>query len=57
MYFITAFTCYNTVIVVLGVTMRIFSHDEVVVGFKAKSRPDCPAVYTERTFITARGLI
>ena len=54
MYFITAFTCYNTV---LGVTMRIFSHDEVVVGFKAKSRPDCPAVYTERTFITARGLI
>ena len=32
-------------------------HDEVIVGFKAKSKPESPAVYTEWQFITARGLI
>ncbi len=30
--------------------------NEVIVGFKAKSHPDCPAEYTEFQFITARGL-
>ncbi len=31
--------------------------NEVIVGFKAKSHPDCPAEYVEWQFITARGLI
>ncbi len=31
--------------------------NEVIVGFKAKSHPDCPAMYAEWQFITARGLI
>ena len=30
--------------------------DEVIVGFKAKSLPDCPAQYVEWQFITAQGL-
>ena len=30
--------------------------NEVIVGFKAKSHPDCPAVYVEWQFITAQGL-
>ncbi len=31
--------------------------NEVIVGFKAKSDPKCPAWYVEWQFITARGLI
>ena len=31
--------------------------NEVIVGFKAKSHPNCPALYVEWQFITARGLI
>ena len=30
--------------------------NEVIVGFKAKSHPDCPAEYVEWQFITAQGL-
>ena len=30
--------------------------NEVIVGFKAKSDPDCPAQYVEWQFITAQGL-
>ncbi len=30
--------------------------NEVIVGFKAKSHPDCPAHYVEWQFITAQGL-
>ncbi len=30
------------------------SDNEVIVGFKAKSDPDCPALYVEWQFITAR---
>ena len=30
------------------------SDNEVIVGFKAKSSPECPAAYTEWQFITAR---
>ncbi len=29
------------------------SDNQVIVGFKAKSHPDCPAYYTELQFITA----
>ena len=29
--------------------------NEVIVGFKAKSHPNCPAVYVEWQFITAQG--
>ena len=30
--------------------------NEVIVGFKAKSHPVCPAEYVEWQYITARGL-
>ncbi len=30
--------------------------NEVIVGFKAKSHPVCPAMYVEWQFITAQGL-
>ena len=30
--------------------------NEVIVGFKAKSYPDCPALYVQWQFITARQL-
>ena len=30
--------------------------NEVIVGFKAKSYPNCPAMYVEWQFITAQGL-
>ncbi len=30
--------------------------NEVIVGFKAKSHPSCPAYYVEWQFITAQGL-
>ncbi len=30
--------------------------NEVIVGFKAKSHPSCPAMYVEWQFITAQGL-
>ncbi len=30
--------------------------NEVIVGFKSKSDPDCPAYYVEWQFITARQL-
>ncbi len=33
------------------------AENEVIVGFKAKSYPNCPAAYVEWQFITARGLI
>ncbi len=35
------------------VTVKI-ADNEVIVGFKAKSHPDCPARYVEWQFITAR---
>ena len=34
----------------------VIADNEVIVGFKAKSHPDCPAVYVEWQFITAQGL-
>ena len=37
------------------VTVNI-AHNEVIVGFKAKSAPECPAWYVEWQFITARQL-
>ncbi len=37
------------------VTVNI-ADNEVIVGFKAKSLPDCPAIYVEWQFITAQGL-
>ncbi len=37
------------------VTVNI-SDNEVIVGFKAKSDPECPAAYVEWQFITAQGL-
>ena len=37
------------------VTVNI-ADNEVIVGFKAKSLPDCPARYVEWQFITAQGL-
>jgi hypothetical protein len=43
----------------LGYTAEIvdIADNELIVGFKAKSKPESPAVYTEWQFITARGLI
>ncbi len=40
---------------ILTVTIDI-ADNEVIVGFKAKSHPDCPAMYVEWQFITAQGL-
>ena len=37
------------------VTVEI-ADNEVIVGFKAKSYPRCPACYVEWQFITAQGL-
>ncbi len=37
------------------VTVNI-ADNEVIVGFKAKSHPKCPAWYVEWQFITAQGL-
>ena len=37
------------------VTVNI-ADNEVIVGFKAKSHPSCPAIYVEWQFITAQGL-
>ncbi len=42
---------------VKGQTMTVeIADNEVIVGFKAKSRPICPAMYVEWQFITAQGL-
>ncbi len=30
------------------------AENEVIVGFKSKSHPDCPAIYTEIQFLTMR---
>ncbi len=44
--------------IVEGDTVTVdIADNEVIVGFKAKSHPDCPAMYVEWQFITARGLI
>ncbi len=40
-----------------GQTVTVDIEDnEVIVGFKSKSHPDCPARYVEWQFITAQGL-
>ncbi len=45
----------NTLSYSVKVTVDIAEHERIV-GFKAKSHPDCPARYVEWQFITTQGL-
>ncbi len=38
-------------------TIVDIADNEVIIGFKTKSLPNCPALYVEWQFITAKGMI